>query len=95
MAGGHEHGSEVELIVGLERASGLEDVAVSGTLRRRDTLRSVGLAFADGVCTLTDLTPGTYVLHLDGSARHAEVQRELELAADAELVLPVAPWRAE
>jgi len=35
------------------------------------------------------------VLHLDGGARHAEVQRELELAADAELVLPVAPRRAE
>jgi len=83
------------LRVRLERASGLEDVDVSGTLHRLGTTRSIGLTFTDGVCTLTDLTPGTYVLHLDGSARHAEVERELELADDAELVLPVAPRRAE
>jgi hypothetical protein len=35
------------------------------------------------------------VLHLDGGARHAEVQREIELATDAELVLQVAPRRGE
>lgn len=79
----------------LARAPGLEDAAVTGTLRRRDTHRSVALVFADDLCTLTDLTPGTYVLHLDGSERHAEVRRELELAADAEEVLEVAPRRAE
>ncbi|HEX6883442.1 MAG TPA: sigma-70 family RNA polymerase sigma factor [Planctomycetota bacterium] len=78
----------------LDPARGLEDVVVSGTLRRRDTIRAIGLAFTDGVCTLTDLTPGTYVLQLDGGERHAAVQRELELTADAEVRVPVVP-RAE
>ena len=79
------------LRVRLERASGLEDVVVSAALLQRDTLHRIELDFLGGLCTLRNLTPGSYWLQLEGGTRHAAVQRELELVDDTEVVLPVGP----
>jgi RNA polymerase sigma factor (sigma-70 family) len=89
-----EVGAGVNLLVRLRRAPGLEHEQVRAYLRMSGTSgKALDFSRSDEV-ELRNLTRGSYVITLQGAGRGAQVLRELVLAGDDEIELPLLPAAA-